>query len=283
MTSNTQQTTSATELLSVKKLVGYGAILAVILSTQSLYHDYLYRASHDVIVGLQAERSQESFDFYNWLSNASGEGVYACTILMLLPFMSMERFWYLLIAFQTTEFAKSVLKLSFHEPRPTWVWDDVLPIGCSASFGLPSGHCSEAANFVLVILLDMFKPSNWSRANHPTLNTKTISNSPYAFAAVLMVFFTYWPLVVFDRVVLGKHTMNQAVTGSLVGFWCAAFAHFCLRDAIFFHVNKIANGKMQITYDQAAKYARAAIILFLSMLTTAVLVSYLNANRAHIE
>jgi len=129
----------------------------------------------------------------------------------------------------------------------------------------------------------MFKPSNWSRISHPNLNGKTVTNSPYAFAAVLVMFFTYWPLVVFDRVVLGKHTMNQAVTGSLVGFWCAAFAHFCLRDMIFFHVNKLTNGKMQITYAEAIKYARTAIIIFLSMLITAVLVSYVNANRAHIE
>lgn len=197
--------------------------------------------------------------------------------------MSMERFWYLLVAFQTTEFAKSVLKLSFHEPRPTWMWPDVLPIGCSSSFGLPSGHCSESANFVLILLLDQFKPSNWSRANHPNLNSKTVTNSPYAFAAVIALFFTYWPLVVFDRVVLGKHTLNQALTGSLVGFWCALFAHFCLRDSIFYHVNKLTNGKMRITADEAFKYTKTAVLIFLTMLTTAVVVSYINANRAIIK
>ena len=76
---------------------------------------------------------------------------------------------------------------------------------------------------------------------------------------LIALFFTYWPLVVFDRIVLGKHTLNQALTGSLVGFWCACFTHYCLRDAIFYHVNKIANAKLRITTDEAYKYTKTSI------------------------
>merc|ERR1712226_324042 len=199
MNTNAQETVSTTELLSAKRIIGFGAALAVILGTQFLYHDKLFEASHDVIVGLQTGRSKASFDFFNWLSEASGEGVYASTVLLLLPFMSFERFWYLLVAFQTTEFAKCVFKLSFHEPRPTWVWPDVNPLGCASSFGLPSGHCAESANFVLVVLLDQFKQSSWSRNSRPDLNSKTIVNSPCTFVGLVTLFFTYWPLVVFDR------------------------------------------------------------------------------------
>ena len=135
--------------------------------------------------------------------------------MVLLPYLSRERFWYLFIALHISEFAKCVLKMAFHEPRPTFVWADILPIGCAhASFGLPSGHSTESANFVLVLLLDQFKPSKWSKIAYPDLNSKTIATSPYAFAAIILLFFTYWPLVIYDRIVLGKHTLNQVFVGS---------------------------------------------------------------------
>ena len=89
-----------------------------------------------------------------------------------------------------------------------------MPVGCTASFGLPSGHSTESANFVLVLLLDQFMPSKWSKITYPDLNSNTMANAPYAFAALILLFLTYWPLVIYDRIVLGKHTLNQVVLGS---------------------------------------------------------------------
>ena len=111
-------------------------------------------------------------------------------------------------------FLNSVFKLAFHEPRPTWVWTDVSPLGCAGAFGLPSGHSCESSNFVFILLLDQFAASKWSREAYPSLNTKTPTNSPMIFVVMLLFAFTYWPLVVFDRVVLGKHTLNQVLLGS---------------------------------------------------------------------
>ena len=243
----------------------------------------MYEASHEVILSLQAGRSEASFKFYNWVSGITDEGIYTISLLLMLPFLSRERFWYLFIAFHVAEFVKCILKLTYHEPRPTWIWTDILPVGCSASFGLPSGHSTESANFVLVLLLDQFRASKWSRLTYPDLNTKTISNAPLAFAAMLLLFFTYWPLVVYDRILLGKHTLNQVFLGSQIGFWCACFSHFCLRDSIFRHITTISNGKMRITSDEAYKYARTAALIIITLFTTAVAVSYLSALPATIK
>ena len=279
----TATTTTAADLLSIKKIAGFGVALAVILSTQTLYHDALFEASEDIIVGLQTGRSQASFDFWEWVSEHT-YGIYVPAILLLLPFISTGRFWYLMIAFQMIEYANScIFKILYHEPRPTWVFPDVLPVGCSMSFGLPSGHSAESSSFVLVLLLDQLMASKWSRTAHPESNSKTVASARYTFVALLLLFFTYWPTVVFDRIVLGKHTLNQVVLGSLVGFWSASFAHFCLRDVIFHHVNNISNGKMKVSFKDAKEYAKTATLIFLSLFTTAVIVAYLSAYQATIE
>lgn len=186
------------------------------------------------------------------------EGIYAISLVLMFPFMARERFCYLLVAFHVADLVKTTFKNTFHEPRPVFVWSDMSPHTCATSFGLPSGHSAESANFVLVLLLDQFKASRWSRATYPELNSKTSSNSPYTLAALLLLLFTYWPMVVYDRIVLGKHTLNQVLLGSQIGFWCACFSHFCLRDFVYCHVTKIINGEARITKERAMRYILTA-------------------------
>ena len=258
---------SASDLLSPKRAMVFGAVLALILLAQKLYHDQLYDISHDVILALQKGRSQSSFDFYNWISSVTDEGIYAISLVLMFPFIAKERFWYLLIAFHVADFVKTTFKFTLHEPRPVFVWSDMSEVTCATSFGLPSGHSTESANFVLVLLLDQFKPSRWSRSAYPEMNSKTSSNSPYAFAAMLLLFFTYWPMVVYDRIVLGKHTLNQVLLGSQIGFWCACFSHFCLRDFIYSHVTEITNGEARLTKEKAIKYTLTAAKLAAALFT----------------
>ena len=201
----------------------------------------------------------------------------------MFPFMARERFCYFLVAFHVADFVKTTFKNSFHEPRPVFMWSDMSPHTCAMTFGLPSGHSAESANFVLVLLLDQFKPSRWSKSTYPELNSRTSSNSPYALAALLLLVFTYWPMVVYDRIVLGKHTLNQVLLGSQIGFWCACFSHFCLRDFVYCHVTKIINGETRLTKDRALKYTLNAVKLVAVLFTFQVIVAYVGAMFLRID
>ena len=89
-------------------------------------------------------------------------------------FMSRERFWYYIIANSLSHYMQAFTKIVIHEPRPTAVWTDIWPLGCDFHFGSPSGHSLENCNILLVLLLDHFWPSEWSRNRYPELNTKSI-------------------------------------------------------------------------------------------------------------
>ena len=84
---------------------------------------------------------------------------------------------------------------------------------------------------------------------------------------MLLLCFTYWPMVVYDRIVLGKHTLNQVLLGSQIGFWCACFSHFCLRDFIYSHVTEIINGEARLTKEKAIKYTITAAKLAAALFT----------------
>jgi len=47
-----------------------------------------------------------------------------------------------------------------------------------------------------------------------------------------------------DRLFLGKHSLDELIFGSSLGFWSALFCHFVLRDWIFAHISEIATSSI---------------------------------------
>lgn len=100
---------------------------------------------------------------------------------------------------------------------------------------------------------------------------------------MLLLVFTYWPMVVYDRIVLGKHTLNQVLLGSQIGFWCACFSHFCLRDFVYCHVTKIINGETRLAKEKALKYTLNAAKFVAVLFSFQVVVAYLGALFLRID
>ena len=146
--------------------------------------------------------------FFKTLSSGTGGEQYCAVVILSLHFVSRERFFYYLIAAWLQSFMTSVFKFINVHPRPVWVFDDIMDTGCSTSFGNPPGHALEAANMVLFILLDHFFASEWSQNNLPHLSTKSARKNPIKFILCVILALIYWPLIVFDRIFLGKHTLN---------------------------------------------------------------------------
>ena len=152
--------------------------------------------------------------FFETLSSLTGGEQYISLVILSLHFVSRERFFYYLTVTWLQSFMTSVFKFCFVRPRPVWVFDGLSDTGCSSSFGNPSGHAFQSADMVLFIILDHFFASQWSRDNLPDLNTKSLKQNPIKFTICVVLALIYWPLVVFDRIFLGKHTFNQVFLGS---------------------------------------------------------------------
>ena len=146
--------------------------------------------------------------FFNFLNMATNSDKYVGLVFLSLHFVSRERFFYYLTVTWLQSFMITFLKFSFLHPRPVWVFDGLLDVGCSSSFGNPSGHSLESANMMLFVILDHFFASKWSRDNLPHLNTKSTYKDPKKFSVSALCALSFWLLIVFDRIYLGKHTFN---------------------------------------------------------------------------
>ena len=101
------------------------------------------------------------------------------------------------------------------EPRPVWAWgSDIAPYSCSMSFGSPSGHSTRSANLAFMVILDMFFASDWSRKNYAHLKQKMPRSNILLFLSIIVLTFAFWFAQLYDRVFLGKHSLNQIILGS---------------------------------------------------------------------
>jgi acid phosphatase family membrane protein YuiD len=167
--------------------------------------------------------------------------LYTLGFVAMSPFLSRERFWYYLLSIEFANYVKVNLKMVQSEPRPNWEWNDLGVLGCSSSFGSPSGHSTRSAHLAFLLVLDHFFASQWSRIKYPNLNKMSVSTHKLTFGVATVVAMTFWLLSLFDRMFLGKHTLNQVILGSQLGIWCAFFSHFVLRDSIFSHFTRITS------------------------------------------
>lgn len=97
------------------------------------------------------------------------------------------------------------LKNIYAQARPLWLSDDILPWGCKyRDYGNPSGHALSAVMFGL-------------------MNESTLS---------LVIGMTLASLTAISRVVLGVHSINQIVFGSLLGIWLSLTFRYVINDKI---------------------------------------------------
>ena len=235
-----------------------------------------------MILNLQAEHSHDSdtIKFAKSFSAWTEDIHYVLLILFLAPFLSRERFWYYTVAIQVASFSKINLKMLQSEPRPVWVWSDLSSLGCASSFGSPSGHSTRSSNLAFLVILDLFFASEWSQKKYAGLNRMTAKTHKLIFTLVSLLAVTFWIMNLYDRVFLGKHTLNQVVLGSQLGIWCAFFSHFVLRDSIFAHITKLTGKAQELTRAKAIKYCLYGSLCVVLPILVTVLIGYtMNATQ----
>lgn len=142
-------------------------------------------------------------DFYSdWARKA--------TVLPIFIFFAWEcqrvRCLYYLAAFLLIVLVTNVMKLAYHNPRPFWVDSDIQAFSCSSFYGAPSGHSTQGMGIPIVIWLDIIHCSGCK------LQYKII----WFLVAVSYGFSIMW-----TRLFLGVHSIDQVFYGATLGIWCA--------------------------------------------------------------
>lgn len=86
-----------------------------------------------------------------------GGALYFGVFIIIFNFGSRSRAFYHMFFLISCLSFMNLTKMAYSEPRPYFVDPDIIPHGCSAEFGNPSGHSLFAAAFFLFIFLDFFE------------------------------------------------------------------------------------------------------------------------------
>ena len=110
-----------------------------------------------------------------------------------------------------------IIKLLYNDARPFWLNTILFQGKCETSYGNPSGHSLIAFYFYLSFAYYLCK-NNFMKYN------KSIKIGIYITAFILSV------LTAFSRLVLGVHSLDQVIYGSLFGI------AFCLKRIVIHHL-----------------------------------------------
>jgi membrane-associated phospholipid phosphatase len=161
-----------------------------------------------------------------------GMELYALVLYGLIWKHRQVAFYYLVIM-SVNRSMGGILKLSYANPRPYMLDSNIIPESCAKAFGNPSGHSAAASCIAVALFLDVF---------HGTTQNLDKKYKPYFYSKMTyfacLLFALYWAVSLpFSRYLIGVHSLDQIVEGSMIGLWQGLFLHFVLRDHIISHLD----------------------------------------------
>eukprot|EP00347_Sterkiella_histriomuscorum_P007170 403349990 len=166
-----------------------------------------------------------------------GEGdSYAISLIIAFAVLHRARAFYYFLYVVTVFGIQYILKSIYHSPRPYMTVEDIVPKGCSSSYGHPSGHTLQIAAYLTFIWLDFYH-SNECSQTQKSYGQQMEQKSKNMTIYIICTFVTF-ALPIFmgiSRVYVGVHSYDHVLYGWLWGLWLAFAFHYFLRDFILKH------------------------------------------------
>ena len=218
---------------SLLKFSVSGIVLAAIILSQKWYEEEWFKESLRIIPDLQEGVSETSASIWKIYSDYGLVLISANPIIYsFLQVNNRPLFFYFIIVFLAANGLSQVLKLHDHEARPFWVGPDVQAFSCSNGYGNPSGHCTIVTASILAFYLSMYDSARTGQNQQISVCkrnwTLRILNGVIGLALI--------GTIAYSRMILGVHSLNQVVYGTLLGVWLGFTLHFAMRDAILSHI-----------------------------------------------
>ena len=149
-------------------------------------------------------------------------------------------------------FVNNFLKQAFHDPRPYFEYSEVESWSCSLGFGNPSGHAMWCMGATAAIAMDIMRSNPHGKCMYIT-----------AFIISLWIGVS----VSWTRVIMGAHSVDQVLFGSLIGLWLAFTLEFIVRKWMMGHI-------MNLNKDLSRAYLPLGILAFLVSVGVFILLAF---------
>jgi len=177
--------------------------------TEIFYRKPLFEESETVETNLQNELDPGIFKFF---SNYGTLPTFFPVLIIFYLIYPLNIYFTLFSVIIHATYWDNILKILYGEERPYWVFQELIP-SCSVGFGNPSGHSMSSSAVYLAI---------W----HILIAKNEFIKKRIWFKILLLIcFLVIILMVIFSRLVLGAHSINQVLYGGLLGI-AVYLAHF---------------------------------------------------------
>jgi len=198
----------------------FSLFITSVFISELFFRDPLYNASFNLIQYLQGNDPKNSSLVYaaNIFSILGSKTTFIPIIFIVYNYANIYKTYILLMMLLVGFAETSILKMIYTSPRPFFDMSMVEIIGCTGSWGNPSGHTLKSMAFYLTL---------W----HIVTDCKQLREKKIIKNILLVFTVLFIICIMFSRVIVGAHGLNQILFGGLLGFanYFFIFYVLCLR------------------------------------------------------
>ena len=237
------------ENLAINIIILLTFIILIIL--EYIYRRDLFNYSLTYEQNLQNFFTKNGILFFKLISLIGGYVLIGLGLFFVFCYYSLCKSIILFFGLIFVVYFHDILKLLYGDPRPFWVNTILFQDKCESSYGNPSGHSLMSFYFYTslsyyICMLDTIKKNY------------TYNIAVYSIGIIIA------SLTAFSRLVLGVHSIDQVLYGSLLGLWLFV---------IFAYVFKMYDMPLSyyLRFYKDQKYSNIFIIFLILLLIIAVI------------
>lgn len=164
----------------------------------------------------QKQASNSTIFFFQIITKVGGEYLMAAPVSCVLCFFPMIKSSFYIAGLIFVLHFHSLMKIWYGNVRPFWEKESLYREICDGGFGNPSGHSISSVYLYLTLFIYI------RETNH--------MKKKYLFQIILcLMFLTFIILIILSRLILGIHSINQVIYGSVLGLFTTLLVVYILK------------------------------------------------------
>ena len=202
----------------------------------------------------QKSCSNSTIFFFQIITKVGGEYLMAAPVAGVLCFFPMIKSSFFIAGLIFVLHFHSLMKIWYGNVRPYWEKESLFKQICDGGFGNPSGHSISSVYLYLTLFIYIRE-------------TKKLEKKYLLQIILFLMFLTFIILIILSRLILGIHSINQVIYGSVLGLFTTLIVVY------IFQLHK-----MPIVFYKRLFKEKILIICISGILTILELFSILSSN-----
>ena len=191
---------------NIRKNIFILAIVFIFFISEFFFRKPLFEYSKTFEKKWQKSASEGTIIFFKIITKVCGEYLMGAPIAFVLCFFPMVKSSFYIAGLIFDLHFHSLMKIWYGNSRPYWEDPELFKDICDGGFGNPSGHSISSVYLYSALYIYLYE-------------TKMLENKNIIKIILLLLFITYALLVVLSRLILGIHSINQILYGSVLGLF----------------------------------------------------------------